>query len=154
MRRLMTWFVLLWFLLTACGGDTESPSVTRTPLPPAINTQSPVLLRLQRNYEGLHDGLDALSEIWESLAAGEEVQCGQYPTPPGPESISTEGDPAYETLAELLRSAAIDLDTALNLWKAECKKPRAVPSLDVINQGLLAVGSADDALREAENLLP
>ncbi|HEX3053291.1 MAG TPA: hypothetical protein VHP83_21715 [Aggregatilineaceae bacterium] len=153
MRRYMMWVVLPWLLLTACGGDEESPSVTQTPLPPAINTQSPVFLRLQRNYEGLHDGLDAISEIWESLATGEEVQCGQYPASPSPESISAEGDPTYEALAERLRSAAIDLDTAINLWEAECKKTRAIPSLDVINQGLLAVGSAGDALREAENLL-
>jgi hypothetical protein len=70
-----------------------------------------------------------------------------------PEAISAGGDPAYQPLADLLRSAASDLDHALSVWKAECANPRRMPPPDVIDEGRLAARAAGDALKEAEPLL-
>ena len=157
MRRLF--FIILPGLfiamLAACGGDSDSKSPTETPAntDPGQGTLSPVLIELQREYELLEGAHQAMSDIWEGLAAGESVACGDYPTVPAPDSIRADDDSAYELLAETLRRAAIDLDHATNLWKAECNKTRPTAPPDVIDEGRLAVRAAGDSLKEAAPLL-
>jgi hypothetical protein len=153
MRRMM--FVLLVFALAACGGKHTDQKATETPPPGdlAPATLSPVIIELQQDYEALLGSQQAISEIWDKLAANQEVQCGNYPVVLSAETVSAAGDPAYQPLADLLRSAASDLDHALAVWKAECANPRRMPPPDVINEGRLAARAAGDALREAEPLL-
>lgn len=153
MRRMM--FVLLVITLVACGDNHTDQKATETPPPGdlAPATLSPVIVALQQDYEALRGSQQAVSEIWDKLAANQEVQCGNYPAVLGAEAISAAGDPAYQPLADLLRNAAIDLDHALTVWKAECANPRQMPPPDVINEGRLAARAAGDALKEAEPLL-
>jgi hypothetical protein len=153
MRRMM--FVLLVFVLAACGGKQTDQKATNTPPPSdlAPATLSPVIVELQQDYEALLGSQQAVSEIWDKLAANQEVQCGNYPVVLSPETISAAVDPALQPLADLLRSAASDLDHALTAWKAECANPRRMPPPDVINEGRLAARAAGDALNEAAPLL-
>ncbi len=146
---------LIGLLLAGCSraseGDsphsTSTPAVTATATAPP--TISPVLLRLQAQFSSLNDAQQTILAIWESLANGESVQCGDYPTVPDPSSISAEGDSRYEGQAALLRRAAIDTGQAISLWQAECSSPRSAPSPDTIREARLAASSAGDALREA-----
>ncbi len=147
-------------LLAGCGlmseGDGGSePSPTQIPSPTATAppTESPIRLRLQDQYERLTEAQRAILAVWESLAAGGEVRCGEYPVVPAPSSISASGDAAYETLAALLRRAAIEAEHAVQLWQAECTNPRPVPPPDVVREGRLAASAAGDALAEAQRLL-
>jgi hypothetical protein len=121
---------------------------------PFSATLSPAAVHLQRDYESLRASHQKISDVWESLATGTQVRCGEYPDIMSPETISAEGDPAFEPLSALLHNAAIDIDEAINLWKAECSKPRANPSPDVIDKGRLAVRAAGDSLNQAQELLP
>ncbi|MBN1679056.1 MAG: hypothetical protein JW966_02110 [Anaerolineae bacterium] len=159
MLVLMIVFVMA---LGACGSDetdnNDEPAEQSTesaPLPgdDAPATLSPVLMTLQRRYEAIQAAYAAISDVWESLAAGEQAQCGDYPVVPDPASILSQDDPAYGDLADLLRRAAIDTGEAVNLWRAECVNPRTNPSPDVINAGLLAARAAGDALAQAQALL-
>jgi hypothetical protein len=152
MRRMM--LVLLVFALAACGSQHTDQKTTSTPPGDAAPaTRSPVIVELEQDYEALLGSQQAVSEIWDNLAANQEVQCGNYPVVLSVEAISAAGDPAYQPLADLLRSAASDLDRALAVWKAECGNPRRMPPPDVINEGRLAARAAGDALKEAEPLL-
>ena len=127
MRRMM--FVLLVLTLAACGSKQTDPKATSTPPPDdlAPATLSPVIVELQQDYEALLGSQQAISDIWDKLAANQEVQCGNYPDVLSVETISAAGDPTYQPLADLLRSAASDLDHALAVWKAECANPRRIP---------------------------
>lgn len=148
-------YVLLIVALVACGGDDsnpkkDNPTATSEPAPATL---SPVIIDLQQDYESLRDSQQAIGEIWEKLASNQEVPCGDYPAVLSPDAISTGGDPAYQPLADLLRRAAIDIDHAVTVWRAECANPRRFPSPDVIDEGRLAARAAEDTLREAETLL-
>jgi hypothetical protein len=156
----MRWMALflLVVVLAACGsGSHDKSNGKKDEIPPtdelAPGTLSPVRLALQQDYESLHESQQAIGKIWEDLAANQEVPCGSYPDVLSPDAISAEDDPAYQPLADLLRRAAIDIDHAIAVWKAECANPRQMPPPDVINEGRLAARSAGDALREAETLL-
>lgn len=155
MRRLCL-LVCLVLALGACSED-EAPSPTRedlgTPAPQPVSTLSPVLIDLQRDFEALQASHQAVAQIWESLAAGEQVACGDHPGVLSPGSISAGDAPAYEELASRLRSAAIDIEEAATLWRAECANPRALPDPATINEGRLAARAAGDALRSASDLL-
>jgi len=148
--------ILFVMVLAACGGSDDAQNENRdseatpTPTPAAA---SPVRAALQQDYEALRASQQAISDIWEALAANREVQCGSYPDTLNPEGIFAEGDAAYAPLAESLRRAAIDLDHAVSMWRAECANPRRFPPPDVIDEGRRAARSAGDALREAETLL-
>lgn len=149
---------LLTLALMACSGnsDTENTNTPVAKTPPVLEnaaTLSPVLIRLQHDYETLTAAHDAISDIWENLAANEPVRCGDNPDILSPENISRPDDVAFEPLADQLRRVAINLELALNLWKAECANPRSNPSPDVINEGRLAVRAAGDALDNAQMLL-
>jgi hypothetical protein len=137
-------------MLTACGDD-ESP--TKTPEETSPATLSPVYLHLQQDYERLDTAHTAITTIWEGLAAGEDAQCGDYPDMPAPDSITSEGETAFDDLAGLLRQAAIDTQKAVDLWRAECQNPRTTPSNSVISDGLLAARTAGDALEAAQEIL-
>lgn len=146
---------LIGVLLAGCGpaseGDaprsTSTPAVTATATTPP--TSSPVWLRLQAQYAALNDAQQAILAVWESLANGEQVQCGGYPDVPDPASISAAGDARYEAQAALLRRAAIDTGQAVSLWQAECASARSAPSPETIREARLAASSAGDALSEA-----
>jgi predicted small lipoprotein YifL len=154
---------LLVLALAACGsnGSHDNPPATAEPGPASGNgestplpaTLSPAALHLQRDYESLREAHQKISDIWEGLATGKQVHCGEYPEVLSPETITSEGDTAYELLAALLHSAAIDIGQAINLWKAECTNTRTNPPPDVIDRGRLAVRSAGDALNQAQQLL-
>jgi hypothetical protein len=156
----MRWMtlILLVVVLAACGGGSNDKSNdkkddTSPTGEPSPGTLSPVILDLQQDYESLHESQQAIGKIWEDLAANQEVQCGSYPDVLSPDTISAGDDPAYQPLADLLRRAAIDIDHAIAVWKAECANPRQMPPPDVIDEGRLAARSAGDALRRAETLL-
>ncbi len=156
MRRLILAALMVFFVtLAACGKDSDNPPPAGTPATsgPDQGTLSPVLIALQSDYESLVESYRAISDIWEGLAEGQSVQCGSYPSVPNPDSIRADGDGAYEPLADALRRAAIDLDHAANLWKAECSQARPTPPPAIINEGRLAARAAGDALKEAEPLL-
>ncbi len=149
---------LLMVWLAACGEATNpAPTVTpwRQPTRPAptFATQSPALLDLQRDYEALVTAHQALSAIWEGLARGTAVRCGTLPQVPDPAGISVPDDSTYRDLATTLRQAAIELTRSRALWQAECSTPRPQPLPQVVQEGLLAVRAAGDALRQAEMLL-
>ncbi|MBI5960549.1 MAG: hypothetical protein HY866_17550 [Chloroflexi bacterium] len=146
------WVLFCLMLLVGCGDDSDdTPDSTsnNTPSPTAV----PVLDDLMQHYEALRASYEAISKVWEGLAAGEQAQCGDYPTVISPESVNADGAETREPVAERLRTAAVNLDEAISLWKAECLKPRATPSPDVIDQGRWAARSAGDQLKEAEKLL-
>ena len=153
----MRWITLIFFVLVlaACGGSDSEDNKNKTPSPEdlAPATLSPVIVDLQQDYEALRGSQQAISDVWDKLAANQEVQCGNYPDVLSPEAISAADDPAYQPLADLLRSAASDIDHAIAVWKAECANPRVMPPPDVINEGRLAARAAGDALKEAETLL-
>jgi len=146
--------ILLACILAACGDEETDRSTDRpSNATPENATISPVIVHLQRDYESLLTAQSAISEIWEQLADGQQVQCGQYPEVLAPESISAEDDPSLQPLADILHTAAIATEHAVQLWQAECRQPRQNPPPDVLSEGLLAVRSAGDALKEAEPLL-
>jgi|GEM_PF-2536412 hypothetical protein len=149
---------LLAISLAACGEESNpAPGVTPWLQPtrpaPAFATQSPVLLDLQHDYEALVTAHQGLSTIWEELAHGAAVRCGTLPQVPDPAGVKASDDPTYRALAETLRQAAIELTRSRDLWQAECSTPRPQPPPQVIQEGLLAVRAAGDALRQAESLL-
>lgn len=141
--------VLFVFSLSACGGSSH-PKNTPVPL---TTTPSTVLPDLRQKYEALGKSQQAIAQVWENLATGQQARCGEYPEVINPATVSAGGDTALEPLAELLHRAAVDIDQAVSLWKGECLKPRANPSPDVINQGRLAARAAGDALKQAGELL-
>ncbi|WP_119072503.1 hypothetical protein [Aggregatilinea lenta] len=145
-------------LLAACGSSSEgdglratnTPAITPTPTAPP--TASPIGLRLQAQYETLSAAQESILAVWESLANGETVQCGDYPAVPDPASISAAGETHYEAQAALLRRAAIDTGQAVSLWQAECSSARSAPAPETIREARLAASSAGDALSEAVQL--
>jgi len=162
LRWIDTIFLFLTVLvLAACNSsgshDKQRSSAEPSPVggedTPSLVTLSPVAVHLQRDYESLRDSHQKISDVWEGLATGKQVRCGEYPEVLSPEVITSEGDVAFEPLATLLHSAAIDIDQAIRLWKAECTRPRANPPPDVIDKGRLLVRSAGDALNQAQKLL-
>ncbi|MCL4239172.1 MAG: hypothetical protein KJ047_13090 [Anaerolineae bacterium] len=164
LSRLGLWLFGCALALTcaACGGDAAAPAPRpeiapqETETPPytaPFATLSPVLIGLQRSYEALSDAHASLTRIWEGLARGEQVRCGEMPFVPDPAGISHQGQDDYANLAALLRRAAIDLTRNRQLWQAECATTRPIPPASVISEGLLSVRSAGDFLREAGALL-
>jgi hypothetical protein len=153
------WFFILGTLvimLAACGDENSPKPATTTPaddaqIPPG--TLSPVYVHLQQDYERLETAHSAIMAVWEGLAAGEEVRCGEYPEVPTPDGISSEGETAFDELAGLLKRAAIETQHAADLWQAECNNPRATPSNSVISEGLLAARTAGDTLDAARETL-
>ncbi len=147
---------ILIVALAACGGSDDSGparDATSTPTPSPIATQSPARVHLQRDYELLSQSHQDVSAIWEGLATGEQIQCGTSLDILQPEAITSEDDSAQGPLADVLRQAAIDLNRAADLWRAECANPRTTIPASVIDQGRLAVRSAGDALKTAQGLL-
>jgi hypothetical protein len=167
--RLVRWprtflLTLLVLTLAACGSDSPHNQQRSTPAPGSSGSSggentlapaaaSPIAVHLQHDYESLRESHQKISDIWEGLATGKQVRCGDYPDVMSPETITSEGEATFEPLATLLHSAAIEIDQAISLWKAECAKPRANPSPDVLDRGRLGVRSAGDALNQAQKLL-
>jgi hypothetical protein len=152
MVRWMYVIIVLGLVLAACGGDdSEQPTADNTPN--TVPTLSPIYVNLQRNYEQLQASHQAITGIWEGLATNEQIQCGSYPDVIAPETITAEDNASYQPLADLLRQAAIDLEQAINLWKAECTNPRTNPPPSVIDEGRLTARAAGDSLREAARWL-
>ncbi len=162
--RLRLWLCgcALALAVASCGGEDRTPTRLPAITPPGaatlpytvpFATLSPVLVSLQRDYEALSAAHESLAGVWEGLAKGEQVHCGDYPLVPDPAGISDEGDGDYANLAASLRHAAIDLTRSRQLWQAECTTTRQMPPPSVISEGLLALRGAGDALREAGPLL-
>lgn len=150
---------LLCALALAACGDSDSNDTPDTPTDTPASTSVPVITivpsypRLQSQYEALTAAHQAAAAIWEGLASGQQVQCGEPVEVPAPESITIPDDPALADIGEYLRAAAIDLDRAAGLWQAECNHPREVIPPETINEGRIAVRAAGDALRAAETRL-
>ena len=157
-ERLFSWIAcgIMIMIGAACGTDSNTPaplpSDTAPPTQPANATLSPALIRLQRDYEMLSESQNNISAVWEGLAHGEQIQCGDSLDTLQPENITGDGS-TLDPLVAALRQAAVSINQAVELWQAECTNPRATIPTSVIDQGRLAVRSADDSLREAENLL-
>ncbi len=154
--------VLSLLVLAACGSHKEKPKgeqtptrtiATEAPAGDSPSTRSPVYDRLRRDYESLRTSHQAISAVWEALADNQQVQCGTYPEVLNPDSIQADSDAAAQELSGLLRRAAIGIDQAVELWKAECLNPRSNPSPDVIQEGLTITRTVGDALDQAQALL-
>jgi hypothetical protein len=149
--------VMLWIALTGCGSDSDRPVDTSQPSPPPTDT-APATLDADRQqyldqYERLQIAQRAISGVWEGLARGEQVQCGDTPDYPAPESITSSND-TQAALADHLQGAAIAINDAVNLWRAECRNPRPTIPPDVIDEGRFLTRAAGDDLRAASDLLP
>jgi hypothetical protein len=145
-------FIFLVLVLAACGDKSEDKKDV-PPTMPSLATQSPVLVHLQRDYESLRESHQAISDVFEALNALEQVQCGTYPEMLGPESISAENDPVYESLAETLDQAAIAIEEAVTVWQMECERPGGRVDAATIRSGVLITRAAGDRLDEAETML-
>ncbi len=148
--------MVLLGLLTACDGDpdghaTETPS--SHPTSTALPTPPAELRQLQGHYERLQTAHRAIAAVWEGLATGKQVQCGDYPDYPAPESITTGTTGDLNELVEHLQSAAIAIDEAVTLWRAECDNPRPITPPEVIDRGRFAARTAGDILRDIEGVL-
>jgi len=162
MRRPRAAFAVLLALILAAACERNAddrrstPPLSATTTPPshpAVATQPPALVHLQQDYEQLSKARRTMSDIWEGLASGKSVRCGNYPEVPSPSGITDEGDVTYSHLAATLRDAAIALNQSITLWKAECSSPRPNPSPERINEGRLSTRRAGDLLGEASQLL-
>ncbi len=154
-KRFIAWIAcgLVITLVAACGTDSKPPAPAPSDTaPPPSATLSPSLVRLQRAYEMLSESQKSINAVWEGLAHGEEIQCGASLDALQPENITSD-DSAYDPLVSTLRQAAVSINQAVDLWQAECANPRPTIPASVIDQGRLAVRAADDALKEADNLL-
>ena len=165
--RYLTLILSLSLILTACGTDAEkstaqpAPTVTtpseilRSPAPETDFTQAAPTLdsQLRPTFEAQYDELQiaqvAIEQVWSDLQIGESVACAdELPFLPAPQNYEGE-----HPVLNLLYSAAVSLDTAYNLWTAECNNPRAEPPPDIVNQGLLAALSADGDLQAVADIL-
>lgn len=149
---------LIILVAAACGSrDERPPTRTSTPAPvptvepPAISFEE--LQQLERHYSALRNAHNALSMIWEGLASGQQIQCSELPVFPAPEAIASGDDSSEPSAGSTLRSAAIELDQASRLWRAECANPRATIPADIIDRGRMATRAAGDALQQAHALL-
>jgi hypothetical protein len=149
--RIMRWFMLSLLVagLAACGSSDDSKNDT----PPTATGASALLSDLQQQYTALRETQQAIGQVWEALATGQQAQCGEYPEVLNPATISAGSDESLQPLADLLHRAAVSLNQAVDLWKAECLKPRANPTPEIIDQGRLAARAAGDALNDAEDQL-
>jgi hypothetical protein len=149
--RILRWLMLSLLVagLAACGSTDDSKKDT----PPTSAGVPALLSDLQQQYTALRETQQAIGQIWEALATGQAAQCGEYPEVLNPATISAGSDKSLQPLADLLHRAAVSLNQAVDLWKAECLKPRANPTPEIIDQGRLAARAAGDALNDAEDQL-
>jgi hypothetical protein len=156
--RLTILWIMLGYMLVACGGEDkkETPQPTNT-LPATVATLAPTATvsasaiapeirpTMEVQYEELRQAQTAIESVWSRLQAGESVACS--------EALPILGSPeAYQDQA-LLYQAAQDVREAYNLWEGECQQERAQPPFEVIDRGLRAALSAGDNLRAVEELL-
>ena len=60
--------------------------------------------------------------------------------------ISPDALTSDDPISLTLQQAAIEIQTAVNLWQAECQNPRPQPPPDVIDRGIRAALAAGTAL--------
>jgi hypothetical protein len=149
-------FILL--ILTGCGEDENNkpsdPTPEITPTTEIEVTPAPTLSdaerqQLEASYSILSEAHTQIEGIWSDLQAGQSVECA---TPLNPQ-ISPDGLAGEDVISQTLQQAAIEIETAVNLWQAECQNPRPQPPADVIDRGVRAALAAGQALEAASELL-
>lgn len=148
--------MLLILILAACADSRaehtpQPPPLTATPTIPPTDPEA--LAQLQQQHARLKASHGQVAAIWEALAVGQNVPCSAPLQTVDPASVTLLDDPVLHETSALLRDAAVDLNQAANLWRAECTHPRTTIPADVIDRGRLASRAAGAALSEAERLL-
>lgn len=152
MRRICALLIML--MLSACGDNTsndDKPESTPASTPTIEIEATPFPIMTDAQREQLESTTSILSEaqaqieaVWSDLQAGRAVDCAAELKPQISPDALTSDDPISLTLQQ----AAIEIQTAVNLWQAECQNPRSQPPPNVIDRGIraaLAAGTALDA---------
>ncbi len=144
--------LLILLLLSACGDDKpnddkseSTPATTPTMQIAATPTLTDELReQLESTYSILSEAQAQIETVWTDLQADRTVDCASaLKQQVSPDALSSD-DP----ISLILQQAAIEIQTAVNLWQAECQNPRSQPPPDVIDRGIraaLAAGTALDA---------
>jgi len=158
-RRFWIPALLILLILTGCGGEDENnkpsnPTPEITPTTEIEVTPAPTLSDTERqqlevSYSVLSEAHTQIEGIWTDLQAGQSVECT---TPLNPQ-ISPDALTGADVISQTLQQAAIEIETAVNLWQAECQNPRPQPPADVIDRGVRAALAAGQALEAASELL-
>ncbi|MCQ3932303.1 MAG: hypothetical protein DPW16_17780 [Chloroflexi bacterium] len=154
MRRIWIPALLILLLLSACGDDkpTDDQSTSTPEAAPTVEievTLFPTLTdelreQLESTYSVLSEAQAQIEKVWSDLQAGRTVECAAELKPQiSPDALSSD-----DSISLTLQQAAIEVQTAVNLWQAECQNPRPQPPPEVIDRGIraaLAAGTALDA---------
>lgn len=146
--------LLVLILLVACSNEKEDQDSTLVPIQPSPTLdQGPTLdldhrLELENYQTQLRQIEGELSTIWESLLANGTSQCGQSFNIPSQGTFDT-----TDLIEQDLGQAASNLRQAADLWASECQLGRSIVPSDVIQQGILWVRAAADALSRVEQAL-
>lgn len=154
MRQTIIPALLILLMLSACGNEKPSDDKPEsTPeIPPTVEievTPFPTLTddlrqQLEFTYSILSEAQAQIETVWTDLQAGRTVDCAAALKPQiSPDALSSDAP-----ISLILQQAAIEIQTAVNLWQAECQNPRPQPPPDVIDRGIraaLAAGTALDA---------
>lgn len=144
--------LLILLLLSACGDDKpnddkseSTPANTPTMQIEATPTLTNELReQLESTYSILSEAQAQIETVWSDLQAGRTVDCAAALN----QQISPDALSSDDPISLTLQQAAIEIQTAVNLWQAECQNPRPQPPPDVIDRGIraaLAAGTALDA---------
>jgi hypothetical protein len=142
--------MFLAFLATACTGEAETPPPTHEQIAPSPPPTLDLNRRLawEEALESLRQLEARLSELWETLATGGTVACGEdYPLS---DINQWGGDFPVEVH---LATAAQALNRAIELWLLECNQPRPQVPPEIIGAARLQLKAAQDALSQAEGAL-
>ncbi len=152
MRRMWIPALLILLILSACGDNTSNDNKPESTPPntPTIEievTSLPTLTdelreQLESTYNILSEAQAQIEAVWSDLQAGRTVDCAAELKPQISPDALTSDDPISLTLQQ----AAIEIQTAVNLWQAECQNPRPQPPPDVIDRGIRAALAAGTAL--------
>ncbi|MBI5927870.1 MAG: hypothetical protein HY862_01065 [Chloroflexi bacterium] len=157
MRRIGILALLIALMLSGCGGDKQNddksdatPSITPTNQALSSPTLTDDLRQqLESTYSILTEAQTQIEGVWSDLQAGQAVDCATSLKP----QISPDALTGDDTISLILQQAAIETQTAVNLWQAECQNPRSQPPPDVIDRGIRAALAASTALDAASAAL-
>ncbi|MBL1136894.1 MAG: hypothetical protein HND46_16430 [Chloroflexi bacterium] len=154
MRRIWIRTLLIILILSACGDEkpTDDKSKSTPETAPTVEievTPFPTLTdelreQLESTYSVLSEVQAQIETVWSDLQAGRTVDCAAALK----QQISPDALSSDDPISLILQQAAIEVQTAVNLWQAECQNPRPQPPPDVIDRGIraaLAAGTALDA---------